>query len=481
MCNHQPYSVLGMWLIDQDGVDSHSMLSKHIEILQSINGWGCMIDPRLTCFRQIDTDVANHTLIKKLTFIADEVTSNSLSFALLQNIEGMTFEEIFEEIGPRKEETILYCSNAGINCENITQIQTGQFPKCFVYDTNQQIDGHTDEGISNGLRLVLMTGGTLGSLAFKKYSDEVGVIIGFDNTFWPNSADGIKIMINSPGEKLDTDQGIVISPGYSTLIAISGKETIKLPWPYSDCTSSNHDMTLLMESVQKILGYGENYLVEDQKSVYTERQCRSACLQRLICHCLEQEMKHTIPNIEKTHFCGTLGIEETHILLNKEQYNKSDCFTNATQLVSDKCSFVHKLINDMACVKQVKQEFTKKKLSGDLECHCPPACYTYEYIVSTSQSPWPTPGPETQAAYANLVYSSNLDDSIFKDLRKHIDLGYGSGAGNGNGSRYSSGLDSGYCSGSGNGNGSTYGSGLEYGSGSNNGSGSGNDLLREIM
>ncbi len=421
-----------------------------MEISRAVSKWLCIIDPRITsCFRQIDTEVANHTLIKKLTFLTDEITDTSMNFALAENIPGMTFEEMFEEIGPQKEDIIRYCSNARINCTNITQIQTGQFPKCFVYDTRQEILGHTmSEGISNGIRLVFLTGGKLASIQWREYSKYVFVPSGFDNTFQIKSADGITIMINSPGEKPDPDQqGITVSPGYLTLIALSGKETIRLPWPYSECTSSNHEMILLMENITKILGYQENGLPEDEQSVYTQQQCRSACLQRRIlqkCHCLEREMKYTIPNIEKTHFCGTLGIEETHILLNKEQYNKSDCFTNATQLVSDKCSFVHKLINDMACVKQVKQQFAEDKLWDKLECYCPPPCYQYEYIVSISQSTWPTPGLETHAAYAHLVHDYNLAESFFKGVLNTTDSGNGSSSGNGPDSGYEYGSGSGF-------------------------------------
>ncbi len=125
--------------------------------------------------------------------------------------------------------------------------------------------------------------------------------------------------------------------------------------------------------------------------------------------------------------CGTLGTEETNMFINPKKYNKSDCFDKATEVVTDKCSFVHKLIYDMACVKEVKEEFTKNKLSGNLPCLCPPACYSYEYIVSTSQSPWPQPGPETTAAYGKLVYPDKLNFTAVSNVTVSSDDDSGSG------------------------------------------------------
>ena len=52
----------------------------------------------------------------------------------------------------------------------------------------------------------------------------------------------------------DPDQrGIDVSAGYSTLVAIAGKEVIRKPWPYGTCTSSDHELKLLRESLRKLL------------------------------------------------------------------------------------------------------------------------------------------------------------------------------------------------------------------------------------
>ncbi len=418
MCNYQLLSVPMVW---RDLVGENPLPKTTLSIFSAIYGsTNDLAD--LISSDQFDNEVANHPLLMKLISIKEGIPSNLVAFPLFGNIQDMTFEEIFDDLGQHWEDTIRYCSNAGMNCTNITKTYSGEFPNCFVYDTKEQGTKDTvlDEGLSNGLTLILMTGGHLATLDFRARTlpDEISLNTGYANTFWPNSADGFRIMLSGPGEKPDMDeQGVNISPGSSTLIAVTGKEIIRLSWPYSACTNTNQEMQLLLNTLVKSLNYKAEYF-EDLKSKYTQQQCRSACLQRHIfkrCSCLEFKMRNIFSNIEKSIFCGTLSVADTNILLNVEQYDRLTCFTNATELVSDKCNFLHKMINDTACVKQVKQEFTQKKLSGNMECDCPPACYSYEYFVSTSQSPWPNPGPETHAAYAQLVHNAQWSFKGFLD------------------------------------------------------------------
>ncbi len=77
---------------------------------------------------------------------------------------------------------------------------------------------------------------------------------GFRNTILPSSSDGIRLTIDTSSMVPDPDQrGIDVSAGYSTLVAIAGKEVIRKPWPYGTCTSSDHEFKLLRESIRKLL------------------------------------------------------------------------------------------------------------------------------------------------------------------------------------------------------------------------------------
>ncbi len=140
---------------------------------------------------------------------------------------------------------------------------------------------------------------------------------------------------------------------------------------------------------------------DNQLSTYTQQDCRSACLQRAIwtnCHCLDLESKLPFEDLDGSLLCGFLSRSDMKIFLQLNKYNKTACIRNATQLISQKCNFLHKLINDLACVEDVKE---KHILQPD--CNCPAPCYRYDYEVSVTQTPWPEAGFEMNAAYVTLV------------------------------------------------------------------------------
>ncbi len=233
---------------------------------------------------------------------------------------------------------------------------------------------------------------------------EKNQIPGFKNTIFPSSSDGLRVTIDIPSVIPDPDQqGIDVSPGYATLIAIAGKEVIRLPWPYGSCTDTDYELKLLRESVSKLHGYKRTNFAEDGHSAYSQQQCQSACLQRLIlkeCKCLDLKSRLPFPDIEGKLLCGTLGEAGMDMLLNGDKYNTGNCHY---ELIDDKCNFLHKMINDLACVKKVTDMFNEEKVSGDSECNCPAACHSYEYIMTVSQSKWPASGFETDAAYMKFV------------------------------------------------------------------------------
>ncbi len=377
-----------------------------------------------------DQDLTNFG--KKLVSIIQQLASKSFTFTLLRNIPNATFEEIFYELGPHYEDTIKHCTNAGQPCKKskIKRLHSGQFPICYDYPVqeNKSSNMMSDEGISNGITFILNTGVQLGSAAFQaimqKYQvDEPFAFAGFQNTLSPFSADGFRLMINSPGVMPNIDQqGINISPGFSTLIAITGKEIIRLPEPYSQCTQNDYELQLLREKTISFLGKAIHLSGGDIYSTYTPQDCRSACLQRLIleeCHCLDLDSKLPFENINE-NLCGALNQTGMNMLLEPYKYDKQDCFENVTELgTSEKCSFLHKMIYDLACVAAVRKKYTDQTATGEIQCNCPPACHSYQYDMRISQSPWPAAGPETQAAYHDLVW---IDEDKYEYLQNQPDL-----------------------------------------------------------
>ena len=355
----------------------------------------------------VQNGLGNNTLVDKLVSIVDQLGSRALLFTLLRNTPNITFGEIFEKVGPDLDNTVVYCSNAGMNCTNVTKFHAGQFSKCFDYSTSQNNTRNTvsDEGIINGLTLLLMSGVQLASVAFRQHSDLIYDHPFFQNTLLPIAADGFRLMVSTPGVQPDLDQqGIDISPGQSTLIAITGKEIIRLPWPYSECTEQDYELQLLRKIVaSSSLSYTP--VSVDRKSTYTQQDCRSACLQRIIwneCHCLDLQSRLPFGEGEEHLLCGAVGLEEMAMLMEPSD-DQLNCFRDLNELGSAKCSFLNKLINDLACVKNAKYNFVERRNLPGYQCSCPPACHSYEYQMSLSESPWPAAGLETHSAYRKLV------------------------------------------------------------------------------
>ncbi len=427
LCGHNPLSVPALWnlSLDNHAANPSTALGKYR-----------MVTLLLTLLKDTANSLCNDGIRNvsqfngKLCSIRKYLWSRKLAFVLLRNVPNVPFDEIFRELGPSLHDTIKYCSNDGVSCENITKVSFGEFPNCFAYDM-QKSNELSDEGIAQGVTMVLLSGNELGSLGLT-LPDNIWVtdainhlsgqqviyrtLPGFQNTYLPSSSDGMRLSLNTPGVMADIEKsGIEISPGYFTLVSIRGKEVIKLPEPHGACTSVDKELQLLRLSVAESLNHHGNIQNNSEKTddhfSYSEQDCRSACLQRKIwrkCKCLDLKAKILFPNMDGDLLCGTLGKAGTEMIYSRESNSYLiDCLRFPEGLLNnDKCTIFYKIINDLACAKEVTEVFNKDKLSGKSECDCAPPCYSYEYIVTTSQSPWPSPGFETEAAYNELA---NLD------------------------------------------------------------------------
>ncbi len=430
MCSYSPFSVSALWRLSLDnGYTYESTALGKYRVVTSL-----LVSLQVAA-RELCMDGKRNVsqFNDKLCSIRKHLGSRELAFVLLRNVPNVPFDEIFQELGPSLHDTIKYCSNGEISCENITKVSFGRFPNCFAYNM-QQSNEFSDEGILQGVTMVLFSGNQLASLALT-LPDNIWVkdainylsldalhhtLPGFQNTYLPSSSDAMRLSINIPGVMADVEKkGIEISPGYYTLVSIRGKEVIRLPEPYGSCTSIDNELKQLKLSVAGSINHHGNIQNNSDKTdvhfSYSEQDCRSACLQRKIwrtCKCLDLKAKLPFPNMDGDLLCGTLGKTETEMILKKslESHNYIiECLEVPEGLLTnDKCTIFHKIINDLACVKKVTEEFNKGKLSGNSDCDCAPACYSYEYILMTSQSPWPSPGFEAEAAYNELA---NLDTS----------------------------------------------------------------------
>ena len=358
--------------------------------------------------------IANSDLAKKLSSIREALNSKATLFTLLRNVPNMTFDGIFDKLGSSRDNVIFECENERKKCGNFTQLSSGHFARCFQFATSALTNNtDLDDGISNGIRLILMTGMQLMSVAYRDASsnladtEQVPNMDLFDNALFPSSADGLKIIISSPGVRPNVDElGVDISPGYASSIAISGKEIIRKPWPYSNCASFDYEMQMLQDIVSQSPGFSSYNNKDKGMDKYNQQGCKSACLQRLIwleCGCFDLESRLPFDDIDGSHLCGSLTQTDMLKFLEPGKFGLERCFRYATELVTEKCNFLHKLIHDLACMEKVKESFNEQKLSGTSQCDCNVACHTYEYETSISQAKWPSAGYEADNAYAAYV------------------------------------------------------------------------------
>ena len=178
-CSYLPLSVPSMWEIlfnlEDITADTSSAFGMYMLITfvtyqleqGAMTNW-CRqdIDPGLASLKD-ESGYSN--VVDNLCSIQEELGSRHLALGMLRNLPNVTFHEVFDTLSPRSEDTIKYCSNGENSCRNIETLFPAQFPKCFGYNTleNNSSNSLSDEGISNGVTMVLMTGNQLAS-AFKK-------------------------------------------------------------------------------------------------------------------------------------------------------------------------------------------------------------------------------------------------------------------------------------------------------------------------
>ena len=256
LCSYQAFSIPTMWNMVQP--EGHPSPSREYDITKTVyNALTNLRIPILEEYKKVllnepTTVTSNVNLYDKMFSTVNQIDrsgSKTMLFTMLRNTPNTTFEKVIDKLAENLENVISYCTNGKAKCTNFTHLSVGPFPRCFRYDTSPDMgnEGFND-GITSGIQLVLLSAGQLMSLEYDKVSAITGkdhVPNGhlFSNTFSPLSSNGIQLSISRPGVNPNIEEvGISISPGYYTLISVTGKEIIRKPWPYSDCTTVDYEI-----------------------------------------------------------------------------------------------------------------------------------------------------------------------------------------------------------------------------------------------
>ena len=364
-------------------------------------------------------------LLEEWSSLGDTLTERWLISSLLYKYSEKSNWTIFSPIVLSSvQDTLVHCSQGHINC-NVSSIK-GFFGintlRCHTYNLNEgsPMQESSVQGIKNGVTFVFMTGGKLIAAEYK-VKGGLWQIPGYNNTFHHSAgSDGIRMMIHDPEMAPFPDlDAIDIAPGLATTIGITSKENTRLPHPYGDCAAENVENHLILKSVKEKLGFNPTEGFGILESVYNDATCRQTCLVRRIwerCGCFR--LSEGIPFVNTSLFCGRI---DTLSLFDAKKHGKEKCFDIPTMLDGECVDLLDPMFNDLQCIEKVSQmqEFEEK-------CQCPVPCYSREYEKIIGTSAWPSPGPELDEAYVNIVKSSvipyleKMNTSLLNDTIRYL-------------------------------------------------------------
>ena len=151
----------------------------------------------------------------------------------------------------------LFCERQGVKCKGISFNRFGKadsFQICLSFD--MLLDGGFTDGIKDGLTLVLLTERTMLTAALNlrfKFNQSVP---GMGDIFSPSDGtNGIRLNIEEPGMIHESNmRGVDIPPGVSAILGITAKRIRHLQPPYTNCSTTNLETSLLMQAIRKKLG-----------------------------------------------------------------------------------------------------------------------------------------------------------------------------------------------------------------------------------
>lgn len=161
---------------------------------------------------------------------------------------------------------LISCSFNFISCNNqdFQWHYSNQYGNCFKFNAGSSFNGSlaglkriNQPGFDSGLTVELISGSS-DNILTKKYN-------------------GLKIFIDNHTVDLLDYEGMTVKPGLLTSIVVKKKVTEELPYPYSQCMSSNSD--------DDLHGY-----FKQSSRLYRRASCKILCYQKnvtLDCGCFD--------------------------------------------------------------------------------------------------------------------------------------------------------------------------------------------------
>ena len=253
----------------------------------------CNLNPISTSNFQMVSRNRSSQLFQYLNRVDEMYKSNSLThperdqYLTLTAIQINIGKEESIAIGHQLHNLVLRCTFKGQPCNVSTEfkpVMNSFLYNCYTFDPGIASDHFLATGAENGLSLILYLEADNGTEINSQY----------DASLKSGNALGLKVMIHPrhsyPIPHID---GIDVMPGHSTSIAFKVTHTIKLSFPYGDCS--------------------HNKTVSEMKHYeYTTSLCADVCLQRRFidtCGCKSVNRPKLDCENDKP-YCGMLSKDE---------------------------------------------------------------------------------------------------------------------------------------------------------------------------
>ena len=303
-------------------------------------------------------------------------SDETITAKMVSNYYIKTKQSGSKMIGYDIDQIILSCEFSSQQC-NLTndfdEYLDPWYGRCYRYNSGTNMLGQQVKKKS------VYQSGTLAALDLELF---IGSAASNDRPF--SVENGLNIFIQN--EQLDSimNEGIRISPGTSTTIALKKYQIGRKPKPYSNCTA---DLTSI-DSYDSVF-YKK---VFSPNSTYSYTKCNFVCIQKLIgneCKCQASLYENTYyPNMR---LCSIPG-------------------SNLTNL---------DLLRDQMCLSGIANKYFNTP-SEERDCDCPLECVSngYDHIISTAE--FPTFNFYQNFLEKNMVIKSKLSTVNFDQVKQSV-------------------------------------------------------------
>ncbi|XP_070183989.1 degenerin unc-8-like [Littorina saxatilis] len=186
--------------------------------------------------------------------------------------------------GHQLEDMLIQCSYHDAKCsadKNFTEFDNQKYGNCYTFNKEVTADSVSKSGPVHGVKLLL-----------NAETDEYSQI---------TDAVGFKLVIHPPDQMpFPEDEGVLVSPGFSTSIAVSKLDIKRTEAPYGRCVNYGKNDHLHLNMYADLFDVG-----------YSDKACHRTCFQRAMvddCECCHRDFPCYITTVNDeqldVNFCN---------------------------------------------------------------------------------------------------------------------------------------------------------------------------------